>query len=372
MGVREVVARRVDTDLTEMRQTEQRNPAITVLMSVYNGERWLDEAIKSVLNQTFSDLEFIIVNDGSTDQSLEIINKFAAADPRIVVINKPNSGLADSLNCGLAKARGNWIARLDADDVCESERLERQYKIGMSSPDIVLVGSSSQQIDEHGSLTTAHRYPARHNKLYRHLISGRFFAHSSAFFRKNKVTSLGGYNPSFFRAQDYDLWLRLLDAGRFVCVNEPLIRFRVHHNMISNYKNTLPSVLFRWVALTLFQLRKLGYGHLIECNNVNFNALTKFVETELSRNNVFAFENFRRMFKQLILCQSGRIELAKTRLKTGLKNPHFFVWLMNKYLFSEYLSRKIARNFVMASRTTDGLAKNVSTVNDHAEFMDYL
>lgn len=93
-------------------------PEVSVLMSVYNGERWLAESIESVLNQTFTDFEFLIVNDGSTDGSGEIINRYAEQDSRIHVFDKPNTGLADSLNYGIARAKGEWIARIDADDVC--------------------------------------------------------------------------------------------------------------------------------------------------------------------------------------------------------------------------------------------------------------
>ena len=133
-----------------MNKEKEYMPSITVLMAVYNGERWLAESIQSVLEQTFTNFEFIIVNDGSNDCSLQIINQFSKKDSRIRVYNKKNSGLADSLNYGIAEARGEWIARIDADDICSLERLQKQIECVRLNTDLVLVGSGLVIIDENG------------------------------------------------------------------------------------------------------------------------------------------------------------------------------------------------------------------------------
>ena len=171
-----------------MNKETQYVPSITVLMAVYNGERWLAESIQSVLDQTFTNFEFIIINDGSDDCSLEIINQFAKKDSRIRVYNKKNSGLTDSLNYGIAEARGEWIARIDADDICNLDRLQKQIEHVRINIDLVLVGSGLVIIDENGQQSKVHLYPARHIRLTRRLSRGSpSFAHSSAFFKLSAV-----------------------------------------------------------------------------------------------------------------------------------------------------------------------------------------
>ena len=120
---------------------------ITVLMSIYNGERFIRESISSVLNQTFKEFEFIIINDGSTDSSEHIIREFCVLDKRINLFNKQNSGLTKSLNLGLKMAKGEWIARIDYDDICEPERLEIQYCYAKANKSLVLIGSDFSIID---------------------------------------------------------------------------------------------------------------------------------------------------------------------------------------------------------------------------------
>src|SRR6056297_1507561 len=115
---------------------------VTVLMSCYNGQKWIGNAIESVLNQTFKDFEFIIIDDGSTDSSVNIIKNYLDKDQRVRLIEKENTGLPDSLNVGVNNARGKWIARLDADDLCESQRLEKQLKVANSDDSLVLIGSA--------------------------------------------------------------------------------------------------------------------------------------------------------------------------------------------------------------------------------------
>ena len=151
-------------------------PEISVVMSCYNSRRWLAEAIGSVLSQTHSDFEFIIVDDGSTDDSWATIQRYATRDRRIVALSKGNSGLADSLNAGISVARGKWIARIDADDVCEPGRLAEQMAFVRANPQVVLLGSGCVEIDEYGRPLRAHRYPAAHRTLVRNLeLLQKFF-----------------------------------------------------------------------------------------------------------------------------------------------------------------------------------------------------
>lgn len=207
-------------------------------MSCYNGSRWLHEAVDSILRQTFEDFEFILVDDGSMDETWNIMQSYRNRDERIVTISKDNTGLADSLNVGIAQAKGAWIARLDADDICEPTRLEEQINFVRRYPDLVLLGTGFIEIDEQGHAIKKQLYPSGHRKLVRHLErSQRFFPHSSAFYLVDIVRQVGGYNPRIRRAEDRRLWLELASRGKIACLPKPLVRIRKHSGGISSDSN---------------------------------------------------------------------------------------------------------------------------------------
>lgn len=210
-------------------------PTISVVMSCYNARRWLHQAICSVLAQTFTDFEFILVDDGSTDGTWDIIQGFRDRDDRIVAISKDNTGLTDSLNVGLAQANGTWIARLDADDLCESTRLAEQMDYLHRHPKVILLGSGFVEVDEHGRAIKSHRYSSRHSTLVRSLERQQsFFPHSSAIFRRDIAQDVGGYNTLFQKSQDWDMWLRLGERGEISCMPKYLVKVRKHFDQISN------------------------------------------------------------------------------------------------------------------------------------------
>lgn len=186
-------------------------PKVSVVMSVYNGEAYLREAVKSILNQTFSDFEFIIINDGSTDRTPEILETIK--DPRVRVINQPNRGLTVSLNRGIRLAQGEYIARMDADDISEPERLERQVEIIDRNPNIALVGCWYKVVDEQGKVLAHRKLPIDSDKLAKELVHRNILCHGSVLIRKDAVEAVGLYNESLRYAQDYELWLRMLREG---------------------------------------------------------------------------------------------------------------------------------------------------------------
>src|ERR1700722_10627943 len=190
------------------------NPEVSVLTPCYNARAWLSQAIESVLAQTFHNFEFVLVNDGSTDETWEIIQRFRERDKRIVALSKKNTGMADSLNAGIARAKGAWIARLDADDLCEPTRLEEQLRFVRDHPAVVLLGTGFIEIDTKGRALKKHRYPTKHRQLVWQLEHlGGFFPHSSAFYRTDAVRRIGGYNRRISRAEDQWLWLELSRQG---------------------------------------------------------------------------------------------------------------------------------------------------------------
>ena len=210
-----------------------RMPQVSVLMSVYNGERHIAKSIDSVLSQTYEDFEFIVMNDGSTDNTQQIISSYD--DSRIRVISQQgNIGLPPTLNRGLFIAKGEFIARIDADDICLSERLSEQVGFLNSNRDVAVVGCNAVVIGENGERIGKTRFPTEQNGLLRKmkkLISP--FPHSSACFRRKVALDLNGYNIRFLRGQDFDLWLRMMQYFKIACIKEPLILLRKSPDSIS-------------------------------------------------------------------------------------------------------------------------------------------
>ena len=195
-------------------------------MSVYNGARFLREAIASVLGQTFSGFEFIVIDDGSTDETPRILGGYA--DPRIRVLkNERNRGLAASLNRALEVCSGELIARQDADDVSELTRLQRQVEFLNSHPEISLLGCAATRIDERGRFLGIMDRPTRHEDIrgFAEDMSNPF-VHGSVMFRRRCIQVVGEYDTRFRLTQDYDLWLRMLRSFRAGNLAEPLYRFR--------------------------------------------------------------------------------------------------------------------------------------------------
>jgi glycosyltransferase involved in cell wall biosynthesis len=203
-----------------VRIVSDRSPMVSVVMPVYNGERYLREAIGSILRQTFTDFEFIIINDGSTDGTAAIINSYT--DRRIRLINQTNRGLVYSLNRGIEEARGKYIARMDADDVSAATRLSTELELFKSKPNAAIVGTSVIRIDESGRQLGADYYLAHDNEIRQDMALRCPFAHGSVIVRKDLVRQAGGYRQEFWPAEDYDLWRRVAPLGELVNSLEPL------------------------------------------------------------------------------------------------------------------------------------------------------
>ena len=234
-------------------------PEVSVVMSCYNAGRWLSEAIDSVLAQSFRKFEFILIDDGSNDETWQIIQSYRDRDNRIVAISKKNTGLADSLNVGINLAKGAWVARLDADDLCERTRLEKQIEFVRNNPDVVLLGTGFVEIDDHSRVLKRHVYPSHHNNLVRHLERLQsFFPHSSAFYRVDMAKQAGGYNVRIRRAEDKRLWLELSSRGLIACLPCPLVKIRKHSNQISHDNNGRRQIVDAVAATVCHFLRKSG------------------------------------------------------------------------------------------------------------------
>jgi glycosyltransferase involved in cell wall biosynthesis len=222
-------------------------PELSVIMSVYNSEKYLKEAIESILNQTFANFEFIIVNDASTDNSHKIIQGYD--DDRIVLVNnKENLGLTKSLNNALDIAKGNYVARQDSDDISVDSRLEKQFKYFIDNPDVILLGSNIIKIDYNRNVLGPEL--KIETPKFSDLLIKNQFNHGSVMFLKDVVLDLGGYDELFRYVQDYDLWLRIAKKYQVKNLNEILYELRIHEETIG-FNKIEESELYRLLAVKI-------------------------------------------------------------------------------------------------------------------------
>ncbi|MDP4148560.1 MAG: glycosyltransferase [Bacteroidota bacterium] len=202
-------------------------PRVTMLMPAYNAGKYIAEAIRSVLAQDFSDFELLIVDDGSTDDTREVIGRFS--DPRIRLLEQENKGISAALNAGLTAARGIYIARFDADDICLPQRLSRQTAFLDANPDYILVGSEAEYVSEDGEhlfhfRCIAYSYP----EIMSRIVHACPFIHSAVMYRQKEVLAAGAYSLYAHNFEDYFLWIQLVRTGKCCNLPEVLIKVRIN------------------------------------------------------------------------------------------------------------------------------------------------
>jgi glycosyltransferase involved in cell wall biosynthesis len=203
-------------------------------MPVYNAKRYVGEAIESILAQTFKDFEFLIIDDGSTDQSLAILERYAAQDKRIRLSSKPNAGYAVRLNEMLQQAQGDLIAQMDADDIALYERFARQVEFLRNHPEVDVVGGVQEYIDSKGYHLTVSREPEGHDEMQERALSGVCpIYHPSVMMRRKAVLAVGGYQVEMMPVEDLDLWLRMGERGRLANLPDVITRYRLHDSSVS-------------------------------------------------------------------------------------------------------------------------------------------
>jgi glycosyltransferase involved in cell wall biosynthesis len=205
---------------------------ITVLMPAYNAGKYIREAIESVLAQTYQDFELLIVNDGSTDDTVCAV--LSINDPRIVLVNKEHEGIAAALNTGLRLADTYYIARFDADDICMPDRLEKQFNFLEDHPDYVMVGSDAEYILENGDFLFSFKCIAHSNEeILQNMYVYCPFIHSSVMYKRDEVIKAGGYNVHAHNFEDYLLWTSLAKTGKLQNLREPLLKVRFNPTSIT-------------------------------------------------------------------------------------------------------------------------------------------
>ena len=208
-------------------------PTVSIVLPAYNCERYLRESIDSILRQTYSDYELIIVNDGSTDGTQAIIDRYAAADPRIVPHTQKNIGLVATLNKAVGMTRGEYIARIDGDDPWFDDKLARQMDLFMKDDTLVLVGGAFEIVDENGYFIESIPSLTRDEDLRRTLTLRNAFGHAGVVFKKKAAIEANLYSDKYGPTEDYDLWIRLSKLGRLSSIPDPVFRYRVLSTGIS-------------------------------------------------------------------------------------------------------------------------------------------
>ncbi len=209
-------------------------PKVSVLMSVYNSEKYLAQSIESVLNQTFEDFEFIIIDDGSKDLSFDILKSFAAKDNRINISSRENRGIPCTRNEMLNKAQGEFIAVMDSDDIALSDRLALQVAFLQQNPEVVCVSGAFEIIDDCGRFLTCLELPEDDDEIQRLALAGHSSVwHPCAMFRREAALKVGGYEETMPSSHDLDLWLKLGEVGKLANLKTPLLKYRLHMSSIS-------------------------------------------------------------------------------------------------------------------------------------------
>ena len=303
-------------------------PLVSVIMSVYNGEKYLVQAIDSILNQTYQNFEFIIIDDCSTDNSSHILQEYAKKDSRIKIIKKEKNigikGFIENLNLGISIAEGKYIARMDQDDVSLPERFQKQVDFLENNPEITLVGAQLNLINEQNKITGEAIAALQHRDIVKRITSQIQLFHPVIMFRKDQNIQ---YREKFLYCEDYDLYLNLITQGKKLAnINEKLLHYRILESSISRKGDNFVKKLMVEKALYFYKLRKENGQDLYETFN----------NEEVLEINNFEFKN--------------KIEELFFALETAIKlNKKEKIVLLIKKIKKHYPKEKIPFKYVLLS-----------------------
>lgn len=236
-------------------------PEVSIIMPVYNGEEYLELSVNSVINQTFRDFEFIVINDASFDDTGRILDKYQRIESRIRVITNPQRlGVVKSLNIGLKHAVGNLIARIDADDRWYSNKLGLQIKTFEQDSDLMLLGTQKRLIDEHGNEIVQRKRFHYYNYLEvkKNIHKANIFTHSSVVFRKKILDEVGFYDERYKNSEDYELWLRICATRKAMILPQTLVDYRIHSHSVSSKR--LREQLYYSIKARIVYIPKYGFS----------------------------------------------------------------------------------------------------------------
>jgi glycosyltransferase involved in cell wall biosynthesis len=329
----------------------RRNIKISVIMACYNSSAYLDEAVSSILNQTFGDLELILIDDFSNDNTLEMANDYKMLDDRVTVIPlMVNSGQAFARNAGIRVARGEWLGILDSDDVAMPSRFEEQLNFAGKNNDLVLIGSNLKIIDSRSNIIKKHRYPTNHRDLTKRLdLMQAFPPHSSMIYRREVVNRLAGFNTRFKLSQDRDLWLRLAEIGKIASLDRYLVKIRKHHGNRSNLEGGMLQAHFGHAASVCHFLRIYGFPDpSSNSDEADWNIFFTWIVRRMIEEGVFEKRKARAEARAEYFAKQnqmvGAIHFGSHVLKTGYAGT-----LLREKLFGSSLPKKLAQEWMKRS-----------------------
>lgn len=233
-------------------------PLVSVIMPAYNVEQFVENATESILNQTYPNFEFIIVDDKSSDATFDILQSFKKKDKRIVLIkNQKNIGVSKSLNRALRLAKGKYIIRMDADDWSYPKRFELQIKLMENNPDVVVSGSFIEVCDSQLRTKYIRKYNLDDKSIRKHIFRYSPFAHPATIW-KTEVLNKELYNEAINVSQDYELYFRVGKIGKFMNLDKPLLKLRMHKRSLSTTMSDLQSK--NTILIRLNAVLMLGYN----------------------------------------------------------------------------------------------------------------
>lgn len=295
-------------------------PQVSVILPVYNTEKYIAEAVRSILNQTFSDFELLVINDASTDKTLDVLSQFV--DPRIKIIsNDVNLKVVKTLNKGLRLAKGRFIARMDADDIAHPKRFEKQLLYFKQHPEIDIINTWVQTF---GSENNVLRAATNHELIKARLLFLNPITHPAVMFRRDAFTKNNlCYNEEFVNAEDYGLWVAAIDKIKFAAIPELLFKYRVHDNNVSVLKSSNQSILdkMHYKIYSAF-FEKLGIG---EVTNDELLMHRNLGLSKLDDIDFKSFKNYILWLKRIMLANNRSGYLDRTALSSVVLSYIFFL-----------------------------------------------
>ena len=297
-------------------------PRVSVVLAVRDGERYLESSVRSILGQCLRDLELIVVDDGSADRTPEILQRLQRTENRLVVLRQKRQGQAAALNQGLLAARGEYIARQDADDISHPERLERQVVFLDAHPTVGVVGSWADVIDESGMVVGRLTAPVGARYVRRHLLTLRSTpVHGSILARKEAIASAGGYREAFRLAQDFDLWLRLSERFDIRNLEEVLYQWRMARHSLRGHRREV-QLKYAGIALVFAGERRLGAGDSYDLLERSNGELDRFADRYRLGGAVHA------IWGELLLRGLGNSRQVRRHLRRALLRGHTSLWTL--------------------------------------------
>jgi glycosyltransferase involved in cell wall biosynthesis len=303
------------------------SPKVSVIMSVYNSEKYLRESIESVLNQTFKEFEFIIINDCSNDNSVNILNTYL--DERIVIINNDtNLGLSKSFNKAISISKSDLILRMDSDDICYPNRIEVQYNHMIENPKTIVLGSNADVIDMNEEFVYKTNLPKTDALIKKSLKKRATFIHPTVIFRKDYCLKVGGYyEPIKHYFEDFVLWNQLSKYGNFEILDQSLIKYRVVCNSISTTK-TSP----KYIEIER-EIAKRGFAYDDEID---------FIFNEKKAVKIHSEEVYLLLLSKKALFENYNPKYAREKIKivlnTNKASSKAYIFLLASYLPKHLLS----------------------------------